>query len=114
MSQEGNDHRINFFYVYPSNNDDSDNHDMDYRLEEEYKESLYNDYNESDRQCSYHDLYANRYNNVTNSITNDNHQYNIKNDNTYHNNDYNSNNNNNNYNDNNYSNNDNNFDFSEK
>ena len=96
ISQEGPDHRINFFYVHHTNNDEySDNNDMYFRLEEEYKESLYNNYNENDRQCSYHDLYANRSITVTNSSTNNNHQYNINNDNTNKNNDDNFNNNNN-------------------
>ena len=55
---------------------------MYYRLEEEYKESLYNNYNENDRQCGYHNLYsALRAKNVSNSSTNNNHQYNNLNNN---------------------------------
>ena len=109
ISQEGPDHRINFFYVHHSNNDEySVNYDMSYRLQEEYNESLYNNYNENDRQCGYHDLYANRYDNVTNNSTNHSQQYNISTNNSHcndNNNDDNSNHNHNNNNNNNYDNN---------
>ena len=84
ISQEGPDHRINFFYVHHNHTDEApDNYDMFYRLEEEYK----------DRQCGYHNLYsALRSKNVSNSSTNNNHQYNNSNNN---NNNFNNNENNN-------------------